>query len=65
MTIGNQTVTKEDMPSYVSPQQQPYHIYQSMQDIYTAKKLIQMQMLGLQQQSLNVGNQEQTNSTWR
>lgn len=33
MTIGNQNITQENMPSYVSPEQQPYHRYQSMQDL--------------------------------
>lgn len=32
MLIGNQQITQEQMPSFVSPQKQPYHAYQSMQD---------------------------------
>jgi len=30
--IGNTEITREDMPSYVSPSKQPFHRYQSMQD---------------------------------
>ena len=33
MLIGNENISIEDMPSYVSPSQQPYHLFQSMQDI--------------------------------
>lgn len=32
MLVGNQEITKENMPSYNSPEQQPYHKYQMMQD---------------------------------
>ena len=32
MQVGNQQITQEQMPSFVSPEKQPYHAYQSMQD---------------------------------
>lgn len=32
MIIGNEEISIEDMPSYISSSQQPYHMFQSMQD---------------------------------
>lgn len=32
MLVGNTEIGREQMPSYVSPLHQPYHMYQSMQD---------------------------------
>lgn len=33
MLVGNQTISQKDMPSYVSPDKQPYHLYQMAQDM--------------------------------
>ena len=33
MLVGNTEIGREQMPSYISPSQQPYHLYQSMQDV--------------------------------
>ena len=41
MNIGESQITKEQMPSYVSPAMQPQHNYQSIQDIFAAKLYLQ------------------------
>lgn len=43
MLLGNTEISREDMPSFVSPSQQPYHLYQSMQD--TLQQNLQNRMI--------------------
>ena len=38
-TPYEQDITMDQMPSYVKPQDQPYHLYLSIQDIYAASQL--------------------------
>jgi len=33
MLIGNQIISQENMPSYISPDKQPYLLYQMAQDM--------------------------------
>lgn len=61
MQIGNEIITKEDMPSYVSPSQQPYHLYQSMQD--TLSQALQRNTATMMQPN-NPGNMSDRGNQW-
>lgn len=61
MLIGNTEIGREQMPSYVKPEQQPYHLYQMMQD--TLKQNLPQQMQ-VQQAMPNGTNAENNQSMW-
>lgn len=66
MQIGEYNITQDQMPSYIKPQDQPYHLYLSMQDIYSASQLGVMnnQMAQQEQGPINLGSAEARNSSW-
>lgn len=64
MLVGNQNITKENMPSYVSPQQQPYHTYQLMQDQLNMGLTVMQQPMQPQQGMQNPASKEIRNNQW-
>lgn len=66
-TPYEQEITREQMPSYIKPQDQPYHLYLSMQDVYKASQLGIMNNMQMQQQPLQgtgPGSADARNQKW-
>lgn len=62
-----QGINMEQMPSFVSPSNQPYHVYQTMQDIYANNGINNtMNAQPVQQPMPNaMGSMESQQSVWK
>ena len=68
MQIGDFNISKDQMPSYVAPSNQPYHMYQSMQDVYVQNGINssgQQQMPMQPIQGMQANTMESQNNAWR
>lgn len=61
MLIFGQEITEDQMPSFVKPQDQPYHVYQSMQETLMGK-LQQGQVIPM---NAGLGNPNSQPSQWQ
>jgi len=57
-------ITRDQMPSYIKPQDQPYHLYLSMQDVYAASQLGIMNNQ-VQPANLGVGSADARSNQWQ
>ena len=59
-------ITRDQMPSYIKPQDQPYHLYLSMQDVYAASQLGVMNTMQMPQQAAgNMGSADARSNQWQ
>ena len=66
MQIGDFNISKDQMPSYVAPSNQPYHIYQSMQDIYVQNGINSIGQQAIQpMEPMQQNSMETKNNAWR
>ena len=66
MQIGDFNISKDQMPSYVAPSNQPYHMYQSMQDIYVQNGINLIGQQAIQpMEPMQQNSMETKNNAWR